>query len=163
MHDPPTEVIPGIYIGSTASTHNEHLASASIDAIINLSGQCYSSSRSLLNIVMNDEPVSLGTLDRYVRKFTIGVAAIEVAVKQGKRVLIHCAAGINRSATLIAFYLIEQGKTYQEAVELLAVANKKRGVSLLTNPTFCSLLYTHYVLKTNFSRRENDFGQLATK
>jgi protein-tyrosine phosphatase len=158
MFDPPTEVAPGVFIGSLASITDSQLAG--IDAIINLSGRCYQSSRSVLNIVMNDSPVTSETLCAYVRKFTIGVAAIEVAIAKGKRVLVHCAAGVNRSATLIAFYLIESGKTYDETIELLAAANKKRGAELLTNPTFRSLLHTHYILKSNFSRRNEDFKKL---
>ena len=158
--DPPTEVVPGIFIGSLASIKDEHLAEQKIDAIINLSGRCYQSNRSVLNIVMDDSPVTSKTLSAYVKKFTIGVAAIEVAIAKGKRVLIHCAAGINRSATLIAFYLIESGKTYDETVGLLADANRKRGTELFTNPSFRSLLHTHYILKSNFSRRGEDFKNL---
>jgi protein-tyrosine phosphatase len=158
--DPPVEVYTGIFIGSLLSTDDSHLNTEGISAIINLSGQCYQKSRSVLNIVMSDIPITFDTLELYIKKFTIGVAAIEVALAQGKKILVHCAAGINRSATLIAFYLIEQGLSYDETIELLAKANKKRGVELLTNPSFRSLLKSHYTLKKNFSQRKEDFAKL---
>lgn len=161
--DPPTEVIAGVYIGSLASTTEDHLSRASIDAIINLSGICYKNARSVLNIVMDDVPVTTDSLHGYALKFAIGVAAIETAVRAGKRVLVHCAAGINRSATLIAFYLIENGHSYDRAVELLAAANKKRNVDLLTNPSFRSLLKTHSIMRDTFPRREAEFAALMRK
>ena len=161
--DPPAEVCDGIFIGSLDSTHEDMLTHARIGAIINLSGRCYENSRSVLNIVMDDVPVTTDTLRAYARKFAIGVAAIEVAVRAGQRVLVHCAAGINRSATLIAFYLIESGRSYDDAIQLLAAANRKRKVELLTNPTFRSLLKTHSVMREEFPRREEEFKALTKK
>lgn len=157
--DPPTEVVEGIFIGSISSVKSGGMAS--IDAIINLSGRCYETNKAMINIVMDDTNVDLESLDTYVKKFTIGVAAIEAARKESRSVLVHCAAGINRSATLIAFYLIEQGYSYDETLRLLSAANKKRGVELLTNPTFKSILKTHYILRKNFAGRNEAFQKLS--
>ncbi len=43
-------------------------------------------------------------------------------VKAGRRVFIHCFAGIGRSATLAAAILIELGYTPQKAVQMLSTA-----------------------------------------
>ena len=161
--DPPTEVVDGIYIGSLNSTRGELLDRAGIDAIINLSGQCYESNRAVINIIMEDINVTLDTVDAYMKKFTIGVAAIEVALKEKKKVLVHCAAGINRSATLIAFYMIENGYSYESTFASLSAANKKRGVELLTNQSFRSILKTYYVQKKNFAERNKYFNDLQKK
>jgi protein-tyrosine phosphatase len=159
--DPPVEVHKGVFIGSLASLDEDGLARQNIGAIINLSGKCYKNSRSVLNIVMDDIPVTIDTLDIYVKKFAIGVAAIEMALAADKCVLVHCAAGINRSATLIGLYLIERGLTYSAAVELLAAANSKRRVELLTNPSFRTILKMHSSLRENFTRRREELGKLS--
>jgi len=45
-----------------------------------------------------------------------GVAAISEALEQGKRVAVHCGAGLGRSGTLIAAYLVSQGAAPDDAI-----------------------------------------------
>ena len=45
-----------------------------------------------------------------------GIAAIDSALKQGRRVAVHCGAGLGRSGTLIAAYLVSQGSTPDDAM-----------------------------------------------
>src|SRR5437660_12865335 len=45
-----------------------------------------------------------------------GVAAISEALQQGKRVAVHCGAGLGRSGTLIAAYLVSQGAAPDDAM-----------------------------------------------
>jgi protein-tyrosine phosphatase len=163
MEDPPVEVVPGIYIGSLLSIKNDHLEAEKISAIINLSGQPYKSSRAVFNIIMSDTDIEPHQMNLYVQKFALGVAAIETAIGEKMKVLVHCAAGINRSATLIGMYLIEQGMSYNEAFDALASANKKRNVDLLTNKSFSLLLNTHYELKRGLGARREKFAELTKK
>ena len=53
-------------------------------------------------------------------------------------VLINCHAGVNRSASLIASYLLTKRRpyTYEKTVEFLKKANQKRGIHVLTNDDF---------------------------
>lgn len=51
-----------------------------------------------------------------------GVALIENTTKRGKRVFVHCQYGHGRSPTLIAAYLISQGKTVIEAIGTIKAA-----------------------------------------
>jgi len=139
--DPGAKVTDGIYIGSLATaTSKESLDQMQIGAIINLSGRPYCSDRPVFSIVMEDMAITAASLDDYVDKFIDGVHAIESAKGEDLRVLVHCAAGVNRSATLIGFYLLSVGWTYDQVVQALELANDARGVQVLTNPTFRKLL-----------------------
>jgi atypical dual specificity phosphatase len=51
-----------------------------------------------------------------------GVAAIDAALRDGVRVAVHCAAGLGRSGTLIAAYLVSQGATPDEAIAQVRAA-----------------------------------------
>lgn len=158
--DPATEVVPGVYIGSySTATNVEHLRELGISRIINLSGyrhQTFSQPTRMddhpnditIEITMDDTDVTPTNLPFYLQKFDYGSSAIAGARLLNKNILIHCAAGINRSACCIAYWLITyQGFTYTEAVTALQTANTLRGVQLLTNPTFRQLLQAQYDYK----------------
>jgi atypical dual specificity phosphatase len=51
-----------------------------------------------------------------------GVAAIEKALQEGKRVAVHCGAGLGRSGTLIAAYLVSQGQAPEQAMAQVRTA-----------------------------------------
>jgi protein-tyrosine phosphatase len=70
-------------------------------------------------------------------------AAREVAhlQRQGKKVLVTCALGVNRSALIIALALIMNGMPVEQAVQL--VRNRRRmpyGARVLSNQAFVRLL-----------------------
>ncbi len=51
-----------------------------------------------------------------------GVAAISEALQQGKRVAVHCGAGLGRSGTVIAAYLVSQGAAPDDAMAIVRSA-----------------------------------------
>lgn len=48
-----------------------------------------------------------------------GVSVLEKIVAMKKKVYVHCKNGHSRAPTLVAAYLIKQGKTADEAIELI--------------------------------------------
>lgn len=48
-----------------------------------------------------------------------GVSVLEKIVAMGKKVYVHCKNGHGRAPTLVAAYLIKQGKTVDEAIDLI--------------------------------------------
>ncbi len=52
-------------------------------------------------------------------QFEFGVFVLEKIVAMKKKVYVHCQNGHGRSPTLVAAYLIKQGKTVDEAIELI--------------------------------------------
>ncbi len=149
--DPPAKVCDGIYIGSLATALNEnYLRQHNIGAIINLSGSNYVTYCPVYNIIMDDAEITQSSLDSYLGKFAEGVDMITRARVGGHSVLIHCAAGINRSATLIGMYLIHQGFKYADIITAIESANAQRRVPCLTNQSFRKLLASCECYNRNF-------------
>lgn len=55
-------------------------------------------------------------------QFAAGVTLMTDMTKRGKKVYVHCQYGHGRSPTLVAAYLIAQGKTVMEAIETIKAA-----------------------------------------
>lgn len=51
------------------------------------------------------------------QQIAYGMAAITDAVASGKRVAVHCGAGLGRTGTMLACYLVQQGADADTAVE----------------------------------------------
>ena len=58
-------------------------------------------------------------------QFAAGVTLMENMTKRSKKVYVHCQYGHGRSPTLVAAYLISQGKAVIEAIEAIKVARPK--------------------------------------
>jgi protein-tyrosine phosphatase len=141
------KVADGIFIGSALSLYdNIFLHSNEIGLIINASNR----KNNLTNLKIPtlrvhdlDDiiPVTNAEKVRLV-KIAGGIANIvEDYRKKNRNVLIHCQAGINRSAFILATYLItKRGYTADQAISAIQAANNVRGVPALTNIGFVQLL-----------------------
>lgn len=154
------EVVPGVYIGSIAAVDEK------FGLILNLSGVKYRASpgQTVGTVKIHDRELQLkacrcvagcqctanplgfsNDAAAALRIFIRGAEAIEAARAESIRtkILVHCAAGINRSAATIAIWLVRNGFGYAEAMQVLTEANIRRGVPVLTNQSFREIIKSY--------------------
>jgi protein-tyrosine phosphatase len=124
---PPDEIVPGIW-QSGSPEPGEHW-----DAVIDLHGSAppLSDVDFYVHWLIEDGPAP---------DFSTLVALADLVENMraaGKRILVHCAAGINRSGLLSAAALIRGGHDADEAIDL--VRRARHGA--LNNPEFVELLH----------------------
>ncbi|CAK6950709.1 dual specificity protein phosphatase 2 [Scomber scombrus] len=103
--DGPVELLPFLFLGSAIhSSRRETLAAAGITAVLNVSSSCpnfYEGEFQYLRINVEDN------LAADIRAcFATAIAFIDSVKQSGGRVLVHCQAGISRSATICLAYLM---------------------------------------------------------
>ena len=149
--DSGAEVINGIYIGSLSTVSSRALMEKlNIKFIVNLSQRKYNSEIQSVFIDISDSEITIDNIEDYMTKLKFGSEIIKTARNENINVLVHCAAGINRSALLILIYLIDIGYDYHTALSLLKSANDTREEPVLTNSSFRRLAKTYYSFKINY-------------
>uniref|UniRef100_A0A3Q3R6Z7 Protein-serine/threonine phosphatase n=2 Tax=Monopterus albus TaxID=43700 RepID=A0A3Q3R6Z7_MONAL len=101
----PVELLPFLFLGSAIhSSRRETLAEAGITAVLNVSSTCpnfYEGELVYLRLTVED------SLAADIRAyFYTAIAFIDSVKQSGGRVLVHCQAGISRSATICLAYLM---------------------------------------------------------
>lgn len=113
------EIIPGLWLGNQASSSNiKFIEHNNITVIINASKHIPNSfdGRGIqyYNINVNDPQTPYPKNDediRIMKQKLPGISnIIDYHLKKGDNVLVHCHAGIQRSATIVAYYLIHHKK-----------------------------------------------------
>ena len=125
QHHPPIKILEynyiadGIYIGTNmcCQTHfDESLRAKNIEVDISLEAERIDVPFGVnfyLWLPVKDEHAP--TQDQ----LTFGASAIEKFVAMKKTMYVHCQNGHSRAPTLVAAYLITQGKTVDEAIEFI--------------------------------------------
>jgi protein-tyrosine phosphatase len=139
-HNVPYEVIDGLYI-SGHPDHARDFLDKDVQVVIDLQGDVDTA------VIESEEqghttlyvywPIEDGPLPNpdVVRNLSRMVSG---ALASGEKVLVHCKAGHNRSGLICARTLIEQGRSAEEAIEI--VRNKRGDGHALNNESFVTWL-----------------------
>lgn len=143
------EVLPGLFLGGTHSS--DDMGSARF-------GGAFGMADTLVNRESFDTVVTLYAwarpADWFVKELRFGIMDSDMSDfsmedlralvttahadwKSGRRVLIRCQAGINRSSLVMALVLIKDGLSARQAIELM---RKQRGQAVLSNHHFVDWL-----------------------
>ncbi len=112
-------ITDGIYIGTNqcCQTHfDEKLKQQGIEADISLEGERVDVPFGVQFYVWI--PVKNHTAPTN-EQLNFGVATIEKLVSMKKKIYIHCQNGHGRAPTMVAAYLIKQGRKVDEAIEFI--------------------------------------------
>jgi protein-tyrosine phosphatase len=110
------EIIPNLYMGAQPSNQND---TALFDAIVNLSGGFVAGDKPTLLWIIDDGPLPDLSILYGVGKL------ISFWVLAGRKVLVHCGAGINRSGLVTGVALLSLG--YDGSGAVTQIQSKRPG------------------------------------
>lgn len=131
------EVAPGLFVGS-APSHGRH----PFDVIV-LAAEEYQPHASrfpgaqVIHVPLDDAPWRDMRRDEIISSVRTA-EAVAAHLREGRRVLVSCALGFNRSALIAAIAMHEAYGT--GADEIVARIRRARGLWALSNPNFEKLL-----------------------
>ena len=115
------EIIPGLYLGNYQSSYKQNLEKNKIDIVINANKDLPFYSDKTKNIRIDiDDDLSMSSIIRMVYYLKHILPFINHQLRNKKRILIHCYAGMQRSAVIVAGYLIKyRNYNIDEAIEYI--------------------------------------------
>ena len=123
-----------VYIGSAISYYQYKFPVNSLT--INLSGLNIAAD---INIKLDDNEYDNRQHMWHIHSLMSGLAEM-VVDSNIPNIYIMCAAGINRSALLCCYILLQYGYSGAEAVRIMEQVNSQRGCPVLTNSVFKELV-----------------------
>jgi protein-tyrosine phosphatase len=134
------EVVPGLFIGTKLVPPADY-ESLGVDAIVDLEAWDYAWTPEVPDgcIYLSFPHGDAEDVDPKVPLVAGFVASL---VRDGRRVLVHCTEGLNRSGLVIAASLVEMGWSVADAIELV---RERRGptdddMRALSNESFVAWL-----------------------
>lgn len=147
---PAQEIQPGLWIGSKQDSQNpEFMRKHNIGLVVN-------ATRSIpfINVPGVEQyriPVDDATNenDTMLSHWPVVVRAIDTVLQRGKSVLVHCHAGIQRSASTVAAYLMYKYK--MSADNAIAAIKSRKPETFWPVPTFSTALKNYEKQLTTFN------------
>lgn len=131
-----SQIVNGIYIGcAEVATSAEELAKIGISAIVNCT--CTVENKFEDKITYLTVPIRDVASENIIDYFDQTFDFIEDQLSKGKNVLVHCAAGISRSVSIVIAYLMRKNRLKMEDAFYLVKSKRDRA-----DPNFgfvCSL------------------------
>ncbi|KAM5228211.1 dual specificity protein phosphatase 2 [Ctenodactylus gundi] len=121
----PVEILPYLYLGSCShSSDLQGLQACGITAVLNVSATCPNHFEGLFRY--KSIPVEDNQMVEISAWFQEAIGFIDSVKNSGGRVLVHCQAGISRSATICLAYLIQSHRVRLD--EAFDFVKQRRGV-----------------------------------
>jgi len=126
---PAKQIIPGLWIGSEGDSQDRSFfRQHNIGMIVNCSNTIpFKSTPGVeeYRVPIDDDPSNNGII---LSHFPVVVRAIDAVLSRGKSVLVHCRAGMQRSASVVAAYLMFKHH--------MSARDAKRAIKDIKNETF---------------------------
>ena len=142
------EVVPGLWIATRLDAASEY-STLGVDVIVDLEDWEWAwvppvpTGKVFVSFPMEDED----EVDPATRELASFIATL---VGSGRRVLVHCTEGLNRSGVVIARALMEMGRSAAEAIELV---RRQRGRTADGFPALGNEAFVDWLLAEDGSRR----------
>ncbi|ELP94043.1 dual specificity phosphatase DUPD1, putative [Entamoeba invadens IP1] len=130
----PNEIAPHLYLGSMEATVKPTLRELKIHAVLSIGVKpLYNSKKVIyLYIPCGDTPT-----DNIAQHFSEAFEFIDQYISEEKNVLVHCVAGVSRSASIVISYIMKKMKmTFPEAFQTV----KDKRLCVCPNPGFTEQL-----------------------
>lgn len=130
------EIIPRVWLGNRfASLDEEWLTDKKIDTVFNCTKDLpfHDSIENRYRVPVHDnlEPVEINNMTKWSPEIAYKVLR---EYKKGKHILVHCAAGMQRSAAVVAIFLITL--TGEHAPKLMSMIRKIRPIAFVPSANF---------------------------
>lgn len=138
MNSPPAhEILPGLWLGNRTAAHDlDWQREKNINAIFNCTKDIpikQGVAQRIYRVPLDDnlQPEEIRNLELWSWETAFKVAK---ELDAGNRVLVHCAAGVQRSAAVVAIYIIAKYRvTTDEAIQFI---KKRRPIAFFGNANF---------------------------
>jgi len=151
------EIIPRVWLGNRyAALDGDWLSEHRIDTIFNCTKDIpfHESMENRYRVPVDDDLTSeeINNMSRWSPEIAYKILR---EYKKGKNILVHCAAGMQRSAAAVTFFLITL--TGEQAPKLMSAIRKIRPIAFVPSANFNkSIMYYNNLYHNDIKQRIED-------